>query len=43
MEVEPWRGDDPGPDGLITRMEIFFLHDEEEARAAAGLGSGGPG
>jgi hypothetical protein len=26
-----------GPDGLITRAEIFLEHEEAEARAAAGL------
>jgi hypothetical protein len=35
--------DDEAIDGLVTRMETFILHDEAEARAAAGLGTREPG
>jgi ketosteroid isomerase-like protein len=43
MEVGSWVVLTQDPDGLVTRMEIFFLYEEEQARAAAGLGSGGSG
>jgi ketosteroid isomerase-like protein len=43
MEVESWVVLTQDPDGLVTRMEVFFLYEEEQARAAAGLGSGGSG
>ena len=43
MELEAWTVMTQDSDGLVTRMETFFLHDEAEARAAAGLGSGGSG
>lgn len=43
MEVDAWNVMTRNSDGLITRMETFVLHDEAEARAAAGLGSGGSG
>jgi len=43
MEVEAWTVMTQDSDGLITRMETFFLHDEAEARAAAGLGTREPG
>ncbi len=43
MEVESWTVMTQDADGLVTRMEIFFLHEEAEAREAAGLGSGGSG
>jgi ketosteroid isomerase-like protein len=43
MEVESWTVMTQDADGLVTRMETFFIHDEAEARAAAGLGSREPG
>ena len=43
MEVESWVVLTQDPDGLVTRMEVFFLYEEEQARAAAGLGSRGSG
>jgi ketosteroid isomerase-like protein len=43
MEVESWTVLTQDHDGLVTRMEAFFLHDEAEARAAAGLGTRGSG
>ncbi|HET8821987.1 MAG TPA: nuclear transport factor 2 family protein [Thermoleophilaceae bacterium] len=39
MEVDAWTVMTQDSDGLVTRMETFFLHDEAEARAAAGLGT----
>lgn len=43
MEVESWVVLTQGPDGLVTRMEVFFLYEEEQARAAAGLSTHEPG
>ena len=45
MEVESWvvLTHDPAGPGLVIRMEVFFLYEEEEARAAAGLGTREPG
>ena len=38
MEVESWVVMTWDPGGPITRMEVFFVYEEDRARAAAGLG-----
>ena len=43
MEVESWVVLTQDLNGLVTRMEVFFPYEEEQARAAAGLGGGGSG
>ena len=38
MEIGGWVVLTQDSDGLVTRVELFYLHEEEQARAAAGLG-----
>jgi hypothetical protein len=43
MEIEAWSVLTFDSDGLVTRVESYFRHEEQEARAAAGLGGRGSG
>jgi hypothetical protein len=38
MEIEAWSVITIDADGLVTRIESYFRHEEQEARTAAGLG-----
>jgi ketosteroid isomerase-like protein len=43
MELDSWSVMTIDADGFVTRIESYFLHEEQEARAAAGLGAGESG